>query len=458
MHRIKQGLDLPISGTPEQRIHPGPSITRVALLGDDYHGLRASLQVEEGASVRRGQLLFEDRTTPGVRYTAAGAGRIVAINRGRRRALQSLVIQLSATESSGSVADEEHAHFESYRRETSPESLDNDQVRALLVESGLWTALRTRPFSKVPRPDTTPHAIFVNAMDTQPLAASPELVIGERRADFERGLRLVSKLTDGRTYVCVVASSELAQGLDAPVVVEEFSGPHPAGTPGVHVHVLAPVSRGRTVWTLGYQDVIAVGALATTGRLPVDRVIALAGPAVRQPRLVRSRLGASTEEHARGELAEGDIRLISGSVLSGKKAMGLVFGFLSRHDLQISALAEGRQREFMGWAAPGRRRFSAMPVFLSRVLRPSTFDFTTSTHGSSRPIVPMGTYERVMPMDILATYLLRALAVGDIDQAEKLGALELDEEDLALCTFVDPGKGEFGPLLRHNLERLEQEG
>jgi Na+-transporting NADH:ubiquinone oxidoreductase subunit A len=457
VHRIKKGLDLPISGAPAQSIHDGAAITRVALLGDDYHGLRARLHVEEGATVRRGQLLFEDRTAPGVRYTAPGAGRVAAINRGRRRALQSVVIQLSPNERSGQAADAEHADFESYRRGEGG-ALGADEVRALLVESGLWTALRTRPFSRVPAPDATPDAIFVNAMDTEPLAASPEVVIAERRADFERGLRLVSKLTAGTTYLCVAADSELARGVDAPVAVEEFRGPHPAGTAGLHIHLLAPVSRARTVWTLGYQDAIAVGALFATGRLPVERVIALAGPAVRRPRLLRSRLGASTEEHARGELAEGEVRLISGSVLSGKKAMGPVFGFLSRHHLQVSALAEGRQREFMGWAAPGRRRFSSLPVFVSRLLRPASYDFTTSTHGSQRAIVPIGMYERVMPLDILPTFLLRALVVGDIEQAEKLGALELDEEDLALCTFVDPGKGEFGPLLRRNLERIEREG
>jgi Na+-transporting NADH:ubiquinone oxidoreductase subunit A len=218
------------------------------------------------------------------------------------------------------------------------------------------------------------------------------------------------------------------------------------------------VSRARVVWTLGYQDAIAIGALFATGRLPVERVVALGGPSVLRPRLVRSRLGASTDEHARGELSEGDVRLISGSVLSGKKATGPVFGFLSRYHLQISALPEGGEREFMGWAAPGRRRFSVLPVFLSRFLRPPAFDFTTATHGSSRAIVPIGLYERVMPMDILPTYLLRALAVGDIEQAEMLGALELDEEDLALCTFVDPGKANFGPMLRRNLEQIEREG
>jgi len=251
--------------------------------------------------------------------------------------------------------------------------------------------------------------------------------------------------------------SELADGHEAPVSVEEFRGPHPAGTSGLHIHLLAPASRERTVWTLGYQDAIAIGGLFATGRLPAERVISLAGPAVQRPRLVHSRLGASTEEHGDGELDAGEIRVISGSVLSGKKAMGPIFGFLSRHHLQISAIAEGREREFMGWAAPGRRRFSVIPVFASRLLGARSFDFTTSTHGSERPIVPIGLYERVMPMDILPTFLLRALAVGDIEQAELLGALELDEEDLALCTFVDPGKADFGPMLRQNLERIEKE-
>ena len=439
-HRIKKGLDLPISGAPEQRISDAPEITRVALLGDDYNGLRARLQVEEGQTVRRGQLLFEDRSTPGVRYTAPGAGRVVAIHRGRRRALQSLVIQLDSTE--------DQVEFESAPGD----------VRARLLESGLWTSLRTRPFSRVPAPDATPHAIFVNAMDTQPLAALPERVIGERRADFERGLRELATLTEGTTYLCVAADSELPQWIDAPVSLETFEGPHPAGTAGVHIHLLAPVSRGRVVWSVGYQDVIAIGALFRTGRLCVDRVIALAGPPVRRPRLVRSRIGASTEAHTAGELEPGEVRVITGSVLSGKKAWGPAFGFVGRYHLQISALREGREREFMGWATPGARRFSVLPVFVSRLLRRRTFDFTTSTYGSQRPIVPIGTYERVMPMDILATYLLRALAVGDTEQAEKLGALELDEEDLALCTFVDAGKADFGPMLRRNLEWLEREG
>jgi Na+-transporting NADH:ubiquinone oxidoreductase subunit A len=457
VHRIRRGLDLPIPGAPQQVIHEGPALTRVALLGADHPGLRARLHVEEGETVRRGQLLFEDRANPGVHFTSPAAGRVCAVRRGHRRVLESVVVELSTGERSGSPSDGELVAFES-RQTRHPETLGGEQVRALLLESGLWTALRTRPFGKVPAPEATPFAVFVNAMDTQPLAARPEVVIGERRADFELGLRLVARLTAGTTFLCVTAGSELARGVDAPVSVEEFRGPHPSGTAGVHIHLLAPVSRRRTAWTLHYQDAIAIGELFRTGRLPVARVVALGGPPVRTPRLVRSRLGASVDEHVRGELTEDEVRLISGSVLSGRTAAGPTLGFLGQTHLQISVLREGRRREFLGWAAPGRRRFSTIPVFLSRLLRPRQFDFTTSTHGSRRAIVPIGLYERVVPLDIVPTYLLRALVVGDVEQAEKLGALELEEEDLALCTFVDPGKTEFGPFLRLALERLEKEG
>jgi Na+-transporting NADH:ubiquinone oxidoreductase subunit A len=316
------------------------------------------------------------------------------------------------------------------------------ELRALLVESGLWTALRTRPYSKVPEPDTTPHALFVLAMDSNPHAPNPEVVVAEAREDFELGLRLVAKLCEGVTYLCVADGSQLGLGGDAPVQVESFKGPHPAGTAGVAIHLLAPASRNRTVWQLGYQDVIAIGRLATTGQLPVERVISLAGPPVGHPRLLRTRVGASIGTLTRGELDEsqGDVRVISGCVLSGKTAMGPEFGFLGRYHLQVSALRTGGRR-LLGWIEPGANNFSILPVFLSK-----------------RALMSIGTYERVMPMDIVATYLLRSLVVGDIEQAEALGALELDEEDLALCTFVCPGKTEFGPYLRQNLDRIEKEG
>lgn len=457
VHRIRRGLDLPISGAPAPRITDGPEITRVAFVGDDLPGLRARVRVRVGQTVRRGQLLCEDAATPGVRHTSPGAGRVEAIHRGPRRALQSIVVSLSEGERSGTpTADEVEAV--PMAAGSDGEGLSSGEVRAPLVASGLWTAFRTRPFSKVPAPETTPAAIFVTAIDTNPLAAEPAVVLAGAEADFERGLRAVAKLTQGVTYLCVRAGSPLARGVDAPVRVEEFAGPHPAGSAGVHIHLLEPVGRRRTVWSIGYQDVTAIGGLVRTGRPDVGRTIALAGPPVRDPRLVRTRLGASVAELTAPEALGPGVRWISGSVLSGKAACGEAFGYLGRYDVQLCALREAGDRELLAWLAPGRGKHSVLPVFAPRLRGGDRFDFSTDAHGSRRAIIPIGAYERVMPMDILPTFLLRALAVNDFERAEELGCLELAEEDLALCSYVDAGKSDFGPMLRRNLELIQRAG
>lgn len=468
VHTISKGLDLPIAGGPEQVIDAGtPKCTRVAIVADDYPGMRPRMLVGEGDTVKRGQQLFEDRKNPGVFFTAPGAGRIIGIHRGDKRALKSVVVHLSEAEQAGKLDADSCQRFASFGGKPVAE-LSRDEVVALLLESGLWTALRRRPFSKVPAVGETPFALFVNAMDTQPLAPNPEVVIEPRREDFERGLQALTRLTTGKTFLCVAAGSALAKGWEkAKVEVHEFRGPHPAGTTGLHVHTLAPVSRQRAVWSIGYQDVLAVGQLFRDGTLDVERVVSLAGPIVKEPRLVRSRLGASLDELLPREelkevdgkpLGENDYRLISGSVLSGKRGVDHILGFLCRYHTQVSALKEGREREFLGWLAPGADKYSTLPIFISKLLGKKSFDFTTATHGSPRAMVPIGMYERVMPMDILPTFLLRSLLVGDVETAEELGVLELDEEDLALCTFVDPGKTNYGPILRANLDRMEKEG
>lgn len=214
---------------------------------------------------------------------------------------------------------------------------------------------------------------------------------------------------------------------------------------------------GKSVWNLNYQDVIAIGKLFTTGQLWTERVIALAGPVVEKPRLVRTRLGANLDELAAGQLQPGNNRLISGSVLGGRTAHG-AYAYLGRYHPQLSCLKEGDQREFLHYLRAGVEKHSLLNVFVSRLLGGKRFAFTTSTNGSPRAMVPVGNYEAVMPLDILPTQLLRYLIVGDTEMAQKLGALELDEEDLALCSYVCAGKYEYGPILRDNLARIEQEG
>ncbi|MFA6242976.1 MAG: Na(+)-translocating NADH-quinone reductase subunit A, partial [Candidatus Hydrogenedentales bacterium] len=453
VHKIKKGLDLPIAGKPDQKIELASQPRRVALVADDYIGLRPTMFVAAGDAVKRGQALFEDKKTPGVRYTSPGAGKVVAVNRGEKRAFQSVVVELTDSERSGAPTDADYAKFESYTGKN-PAGLSRDQIRDLLIESGMWTAFRTRPFSRVPQVDALPHSIFVTAMDTSPLSVSVEMVLKGQDREFELGLICVAKLTDGRTFLCKSPGATIPVNPNLGVQVEEFDGPHPAGTVGLHIHRLDPVSRNKTVWHIGYQDVLSIGRLVDTGKLDVERVVSLCGPTVKRPRLLKSRLGADLDALTQGELEPVENRVVSGSVLAGRTAMGEISGFLGRYHLQITALKEGREREFLGWIAPGKSKYSILPVFLSRLLGTGAFQFTTTTNGSRRAMVPIGMYESVMPMDIQPTFLLRALIMGDIERAEQLGCLELDEEDLALCTFVCPGKYDYGRILRENLETI----
>lgn len=445
MITIKKGLDIPLSGAPAQAIHDGPAITRVAILGEEYHGMRPTMRVRVGDRVKKAQVLFEDKKSPGIVYTAPATGTVVAINRGAKRVLQSVVIEIDGTEAETLPAHDAN----------SLEQLPSEQVREQLIASGLWTAFRTRPFSRVPAADATAAAIFVNAMDTNPLAVDPAVVIAERSDDFKNGLKVLTALAQGPVYVCKAAGAEIP--LAGSAEAHEFSGPHPAGLTGTHIHHLRPASANIHVWSLNYQDVIAFGKTFTSGDLDVSRVVSVAGPEVIEPKVVRTQIGASTEELIEGNVNDTDIRVISGSVLAGTKASG-GHAYLGRYHLQVSVLLEGTEKEFMGWIAPGANKFSVTRSFLSHILPAKLFDITTSTGGSDRAMVPIGNYEKVMPLDILPTLLLRDLISGDLDSAQQLGCLELDEEDLALCTFVCPGKYEYGTILRDCLTTIEREG
>ena len=463
-HKFDKGLDLPLPGKPMQVVRGTSPCSRVALLADDYPGMKPGMRVAEGDLVRRGQALFEDRKQPGVIHTSPAAGRVVAIHRGDKRALQAVVVDLSDGERRGQPGDDEFARFASFSG-ARPETLDRKAIRALLAESGLWTALRQRPFGRVPSPEADADALFITAIDTNPHAPLPEVALAGKQDDFRLGLQLLAKLIDGPTFLCVAPHSELADDAPSGVRVEHFEGPHPAGTVGLHIHALRPVNRNRRVWHIGCQDVAAVGHLFRTGRLDVTRVISIAGSPVADPRLERSRIGACVSEivaadlaRAKADAAGREIRTISGSVLSGKRTQGEIFDYLGRYERQVSLLEEDREQNFLGWLSPGRDLFSVSRIYLSKLFAPKQFKFTTTTHGSQRAMVPIGLYEKVVPLDLMPTFLLRSLLVGDVETAERLGVLELEEEDLALCTFVDPGKTNFGPILRKNLETLEKEG
>jgi Na+-transporting NADH:ubiquinone oxidoreductase subunit A len=443
LYRSTKGLDLPIAGAPAGSAAGAASAlerarcSRIGLLGADTPGLRPSFLVEPGSRVRRGQALYFDRRAPLVRFTAPAAGVVTAIVRGERRAFVALEIALGdedADDSSNQVAFESRAALD-------PQQPTREAVRALLLESGLWPALRRRPFSHVAPPDETPAALFITAMDTRPHAPWPSAALTGRDQDFGLALRALAQLTDGPLMVCASPATVLQLPAVRRLRVEHFVGPHP--------------DLARPVWHISYADALAIGQLIRTGRLEVERSITLAGPGVLRPRALRVRQGAAIDELVRDELAPGAQRVISGSVLDGRMAAA-PSAYLGRYHLQVSVLPEGGARHLFGWIAPGADRFSVSRVVLGALRGGSVFNFDTATHGGSRAMVPIGNYERVLPFDIAPTFLLRALVTGDDEQAAALGALELDEEDLALATYVCPGKTEYGPLLRAALERIEK--
>ncbi|MCA9194545.1 MAG: Na(+)-translocating NADH-quinone reductase subunit A [Planctomycetales bacterium] len=443
---IGKGLDVPISGEPQQQID-SKDVDQVGLVADDYIGMRPTLLVSEGDRIQAGQPIFSDKKTEGVVFTSPVSGQVAAIHRGAKRRFLSFVIKCNHE------AGRSFAKYDSGQLS----KLSREDVVSQLVDAGLWTALRTRPYSRVPSPKGVPQAVFVNAMDSNPLAAAPGPIIAERREEFSAGVEILSRLTEGPVFVCRPPSSDVPGEKLAGTRVAEFDGPHPAGLAGTHMHYLKPAGVGRVNWYLNYQDAIAIGHLFLAGQLDAGRVISLAGPKVSRPRLLKTQIGASLAELTTGELSGPNTRVVSGSVLCGRTCQDPT-GYLGRYHLQVSCLEEGNQREFLGWQMPGFDKFSVTRAFAAAWQGPKKFALNTSTGGSERAMVPIGTYEKVMPLDLMPTPLLRSLICRDTATAQELGCLELDEEDLGLCTFVCPGKYEYGEILRDNLLKIEKEG
>ncbi len=448
MISIKKGIDLPIGGhveNPDTIVSFLPDAP-VAVLGRDYPGLRPTMMVAEGNVLKKGEPLFADKKNPGVHICAPLAGTVRGVVRGERRRLLAVVIEPSGD---GAVS------FSPMTVEDLDEAAAQT-VKERLCQAGLWAALRQRPFSKIPPVAATAQAIFVNAMDSNPLAPDPLLALAGRTDDYHAGLRVLTRLTAGKVHVCHAAAKTLPEIQVEGVVYHAFSGIHPAGLVGTHIHFIEPVGREKTVWYLGLQDLLAFGRLFLGGTIDNERIISLAGPGVKEAKMIRTVKGVNLSALLAGNLRAGEQRVISGSVFAGRQVEEAT-DFLGAYDQQVVVLPEGRDSVFLEFLRPGANAYSRTRAYLGRFLG-KAMPFTTAVQGSPRPIVPFGIYEEVMPLDILPTLLLKALVVKDTDTAVQLGALELDEEDIALLTYVDPGKHDFGAILRENLEKIAEEG
>lgn len=449
-HRIKAGLDLPIQGSVRQEVRPVKKEPKfLALKGRDFIGMKPSLLVKEGDEVKIGQPLFRNKKINEIVYVSPGGGKVVAINRGERREFLSLVIELDSKE--------DELTFKSYGLNDLA-ALSKEEIVGQLLNSGQWPLIRRRPFESVANPSEKPHSIFVTAVDSNPYAMDKSILFNGNEESINAGLTVLSRLTDGDVHFCLEEGKSAGFIKSDRVKVHSFSGKHPYGNVGTHIHFIDPVGPKKCVWHLSVSSLIAIGDLFLTGKIKTERVVSLGGTVVKEGHLVKTRLGAELKSIVFGELSqEENVRLISGSVLAGSNASPSELSYLGYYHDQVSVIKEQTQRQFLGMNNPGFNLFSVKNIFLSKLTPGKKFDMTTEEFGGKRAIFPMTSYQDVMPLDIEAIFLLKSLAAKDIESSIELGALELAEEDLALCSFVCPGKNDHGAHLREMLNLLEKE-
>lgn len=447
---IRKGLDLPISGAAEKCVVDKRDIVLYAVKPTDFVGLTPRLLVAEGDAVKVGDALFCDKNDERIRFTSPVSGSVKAVVRGEKRRILEVVVE------KGEESLEPSENFE-----IAENSESADDVKNTMLSCGLWTALRQRPFGTVANPDDEPKAIFVSAFSSAPLAPDYDFVMQGREEFFKKGLESLTKLTNGKVHVCfehetlVGVMRDLAQLPTANCQLQTHivKGPHPAGNIGTQIAHIDPINKGDVVWTMNIQDVAVLGELVSTGVYNPEKIIAVAGPNVKNPQYYKVRAGACIKDF---EFKENS-RIISGNVLSGNKIEP--DGFVGAYDDLISVIPEGDYYDFMGWLMPGVKKFSFSRTFLSGFLpKLLTWKFDTNTHGDVRPLVFTGDFEKVFPFDIYPVQLIKACVIGDIELMENLGIYEVEPEDFALCEFIDVSKTEIQAIIREALEKLRKEG
>jgi len=339
-----------------------------------------------------------------------------------------------------------------------PSLLSGDQVKEKIMSSGLWPVIRQRPYHIIANPSGVPKSIFVSGFDTSPLAPDTGFIMNNTDGNLlKTGFRALSKLTSGKVNLVLNGREEQSSVLTEMEGVELsfFSGPHPAGNVGVHIHHLDPLNKGEVVWFVNLQDVAAIGRLFTEGVYKTERIVVLTGSEVIKPQYYRMLSGSSISSLVTGNVRTGNLRYISGNVLTGSQISE--DGYLGYYDSQITVIPEGNYFEFFGWAAPGTGKFSFSKTFLSTLLPKKEYTLDTNLHGGERAFVMTGQYERVIPMDIYSMQLLKAMLAGDIDLMENLGIYEVAEEDFALCEYICPSKIEIQSIVRSGLDLMKKE-
>ncbi|MFN8257793.1 MAG: Na(+)-translocating NADH-quinone reductase subunit A [Bacteroidales bacterium] len=441
--KIKKGLDIRLKGAAEQVINDTEKPGFYAVKPTDFHGLVPRSEVQEGDAVQAGTVLFIDKNNPEIRFCSPVSGKVKAINRGDRRALLEIVV-----EADNSVS------YKDFVKED-PDQLSRDEIVKKLLESGIWTFIRQRPFNRLANPMSKPKSIFISGFDSSPLAADVDFILQGTEKEFLTGIKALSKLTDGKIHIGLREKTGSFIRDIPGIEIHFFNGPHPSGNVGIQINKIDPIGKGDIIWTVKPQEVVFIGRLFDKGIYDVSKVVALAGSQVNRPQYYRVIGGTAVESILSGKIKEGNSRIISGNVLTGTKIE--MQGFLGHYDNLITVIPEGDSPEFLGWAAPGLDKFSASRTFLSSFFPRKIYDLNTNTHGCERAYVVSGQYEKVLPMDIYPVYLVKAILAEDIELMEKLGIYEVAEEDFALCEYVCTSKIQVQSIISKGIDLIIKE-
>ncbi|HYX05324.1 MAG TPA: Na(+)-translocating NADH-quinone reductase subunit A [Bacteroidales bacterium] len=443
--KIRKGLDIKLKGKAEKIFSKAGMSARYALKPTDFQGLTPKLKVNIDDKVKAGTPLFFDKYNPDVLFTSPVSGTVVEINRGERRRIEEVVVQ----------ADPE-IEYEDFGK-ADVQELSRDNITAKLLQSGLWPFIRQRPYSIIANPKDEPRAIFISAFDTAPLAPDYDFIVKDQEKEFQAGINVLSKLTSGKIHLNVNADYppspvfSKAQG----VQINQFTGPHPAGNVGIQIHHIDPIIKGSLVWYVNPQDVITIGRLFLNGIYDASKIIALTGSEVIKPKYYKLIAGSSIESIVKDNVQPGNLRHISGNVLTGTKI--LPSGYLGFYDSHVTVIPEGNHFEFIGWAKPGFNKFSMSRSFFSWLMPNREYKLDTNMNGGKRAYVMTGEYNKVLPMNIFPVQLIKSILVDDIDMMEKLGIYEVSEEDFALCEFVCTSKTEVQSIIRKGLDLMHKE-
>ena len=441
---IKKGLDIKLLGEAEKTI-VDLNAEKFAIKPPDFIGCFPKVLVKEGDDVKAGTPLYFDKYRDNIIFTSPVSGKVEAIKRGPKRRLLEIIID--------SDGKNEAIDFGSSKIN----SLKKDEIVEKMLKSGVWPVLRQRPYSVIANPNETPKAIFVAAYDTSPLAPDFDLIVHGQGDEFQAGLDVLTKLTEGIVHLNVDANRTTSKVFlnSKNVQINTFSGPHPSGNVSVHISKVDPINKGDIVWYLYPQDVLTIGKLFLEGKYDSSRVIALAGSEVKNPKYFKTFVGASITNMVADNTSKGDNRFISGTVLTGEKIEK--DGFVGFYDSIVTVIPEGNHHEFFGWLLPGFGKFSFSKTFPAWLTPNKKYKVDTNLHGGVRAYVMTGKFEKVFPFDIYPLQLIKAVLVEDIDLMENLGIYEIDHEDFALCEVIDTSKTEIQSIIRKGLDMMRQE-